>query len=476
MAPQPMPHVLVFLPGITGSVLKKDGKVVWGFSAGALGSALLSKGGSMKKALMLEADPPDVDDLGDGVVASGLVPDLHLIPGFWKIDGYTRVIDTIQQRFDVTIGKNLFPFPYDWRRDNRVAARRLARQGREWLARWRESSGNRDARLVLIAHSMGGLVSRYYLEVLEGWKDTLALITFGTPYRGALNSLDSLANGLRQGPGGLLDLTDLARSLTAIYQLLPIYACYDGGDGSLVRVAEAPGGVPNVDPERARAALAFHREIEAAVERNRKQEAYLLDGYRVYPIVGTQQQTSQAGRRKGGGVEMLVSHPQLNYQGDGTVPRPSATPIEYADQGREMFAATKHGSLQNADAVLAHLDGVLSGLTMSTKTLREEEGPLRLPELPPVKVSLEVDDLYMEGQPVTVRAQPQEGRAQLFARLVQHAGAAGPRLPLQPREDGWQAAELGSLPAGAYRVEISGDNVEPAADSFAVARPPASGA
>ncbi|HEU0076655.1 MAG TPA: hypothetical protein VFQ76_03340, partial [Longimicrobiaceae bacterium] len=177
MAPQRMPHVLVFLPGITGSVLKKDGKVVWGFSAGALGSALLSKGGSMKKALMLEADPPDVDDLGDGVVASALVPDLHLIPGFWKIDGYTRVIDTIQKRFDVTIGKNLFPFPYDWRRDNRVAARRLARQGREWLARWRESSGNKDARLVLIAHSMGGLVSRYYLEVLEGWKDTLALIT-----------------------------------------------------------------------------------------------------------------------------------------------------------------------------------------------------------------------------------------------------------------------------------------------------------
>ena len=51
---------------------------------------------------------------------------------------------------------------------------------------------------------MGGLVSRYFLECLEGWKDTKALVTFGTPYRGSLNALDGLANGLKKGP---LDLS-----------------------------------------------------------------------------------------------------------------------------------------------------------------------------------------------------------------------------------------------------------------------------
>ena len=30
-------------------------------------------------------------------------------------------------------GENFFEFPYDWRRDNRVAARRLQRESREWL-------------------------------------------------------------------------------------------------------------------------------------------------------------------------------------------------------------------------------------------------------------------------------------------------------------------------------------------------------
>ncbi len=34
-------------------------------------------------------------------------------------------------------GKNFFTFPYDWRRDNRVAARRLKEQTNRWLREWR---------------------------------------------------------------------------------------------------------------------------------------------------------------------------------------------------------------------------------------------------------------------------------------------------------------------------------------------------
>ena len=50
-----------------------------------------------------------------------------------------------------------------------------------------------------MAHSMGGLVSRYYLEVLGGWHNARALFTFGTPYRGSLNAVNVLANGMRKG-------------------------------------------------------------------------------------------------------------------------------------------------------------------------------------------------------------------------------------------------------------------------------------
>lgn len=476
MPKQRMPDVVVVLPGIMGSVLKKDGKVVWGFSASALGSALFSLGGSIRKSLTLHGDDPTLDDLGDGVVADNIVPDLHLLPGLWKIDGYTRIVQSIQERFDVTVNRNLFAFPYDWRRDNRVSARRLQRQTQQWLASWRQQSGNQNAKLILIAHSMGGLVSRYFLEVLGGWRDTRALVTFGTPYRGSLNSVDTISNGLKKGP---LDLTELARSFTSIYQLLPIFKCYDPGDGTLVRVAEAPAGLPNLDPARARDALAFHREIENAVTENTRDERYRTQGYRVFPIVGNQQETLVAARLQGGRVAVLNTHPQLDFTGDGTVPRPSATPIELSDQGREMFAATKHGSLQNADAVLAHLDGVLSGLGRTFADLRNDQPPPPPPPppappvLPPVKVALEVDDLYEAGETVQVRARPDRPGVPLVASLSGNGAAGAQSVALRPGPDGWQVATLGPLPAGAYRVEVQGPDAEPAEDSFAVANPAA---
>jgi hypothetical protein len=70
----------------------------------------------------------------------------------------------IEETFDVRPGRNLFEFPYDWRPDNRVAARRLARQGREWQEAWRTASGACDAKLVLVGHSMTGLIARYFFE------------------------------------------------------------------------------------------------------------------------------------------------------------------------------------------------------------------------------------------------------------------------------------------------------------------------
>ena len=57
------------------------------------------------------------------------------------------------------------------------------------------------------------------LEVLGGWKDARALLTFGTPYRGSLNALNTLANGERKA-AGRIDLSPLVRSLTALELLV----------------------------------------------------------------------------------------------------------------------------------------------------------------------------------------------------------------------------------------------------------------
>ena len=172
------PDIVVLVPGITGSVLERNGKEVWGPTAGAVFHGLFSAGRSLQD-LKLGDDPPDVDDLGDGVVATRVVGDVHLFPGLWKIDGYTKVAKRIQRSLRLEPGTSYFELPYDWRRDNRVAARRLKREAEGWLARRRQT--HPDAKIVFVAHSMGGLICRYYIEVLGGFEHTRALITFGTP-------------------------------------------------------------------------------------------------------------------------------------------------------------------------------------------------------------------------------------------------------------------------------------------------------
>jgi len=326
-----------------------------------------------------------------GVTATRLVPDTTIVPGLVKIDGYTRIEQYLIAQLGLTAGENFFPFPYDWRLDNRRNAQRLEQQALPWLHRWRAASGASDARLVLVGHSMGGLVARYFLECLGGWQHARTLVTLGTPHRGSLNAVDFLVHGMKKGIGPLgLDLSPLLRSLPSVYQLLPIYPCIDGGAGALARVASAAreGLLPQVDPDRAQAARDFHQQIEDAQSANARSSAYREGGYRLVPVVGIEQPTLQSARAGGGEVELLRNHGGEDLGGDGTVPRVSATPLEMSADWREVYAAEMHGSLQNADGPLAHLKGVLTHSAIDLSRFRA---------MPPTALTLDLDDIVLPG-------------------------------------------------------------------------------
>jgi hypothetical protein len=211
---------------------------------------------------------------------------------------------------------------------------------------------------------MGGLVARYYLEVLEGWRTTRALVTFGTPYRGSLNALNFLANGYKEF---FVDLTEAMRSFPSVYQLLPIYKALRVAD-ELLRVAEAKD-LPGLDASLAKDALDFHREIEAKVDENRRTEEYRQGSYAVIPVVGTKQPTLQSASFANGKVDVSSDlpagiDPQL-ADGDGTVPYASAIPLEMSTAYRESFVAERHGSLQCNPSVLSDL---MSRLTHTVST------------------------------------------------------------------------------------------------------------
>ena len=66
MAKIRMRDIVVLLPGITGSVLRKDDKELWAISGQAAWKALTSVGSSLQP-LMLEEDNPEFDEIGDGI-------------------------------------------------------------------------------------------------------------------------------------------------------------------------------------------------------------------------------------------------------------------------------------------------------------------------------------------------------------------------------------------------------------------------
>ncbi|WP_186806516.1 lipase/acyltransferase domain-containing protein [Rhizobium leguminosarum] len=310
--------LVVLLPGITGSVLAKDGEVLWGTAARDFWRMFWEK--SLDQMQLRSADNGD-DDLGDGIEAIGLVSNVTIVPGLLKIDGYSNTSSYLTGNLPLTRGENYFEFPYDWRRDNRVSARRLERFCHEKLKLWRELSGNEAAKIVFIAHSMGGLVARYYIECLEGWKCVRSLITLGTPYRGSLNALDSICNGTKKKFAGFeVDGSHAFRSFQSLYQLLPTYPVIDLGDGALRRTTEVD--LPFLEADRAAQARAFHSEIEEAASANVAAVANLNDRTRIVPVIGIDQPTSQSAMWAGAGpLQMLRSIGGEDDGGDQTVPQ-----------------------------------------------------------------------------------------------------------------------------------------------------------
>lgn len=190
------------------------------------------------------------------------------------------------------------------------------------------------------------------------------------------------------------------------------------------------------------------------MDSNRRLPQYQRSSYRIYPIVGIAQQTKQSARLAGGRVEMLETHKGRALSGDGTVPQVSAIPIELSDTPNAMYAATKHGSLQNAEAVITNMAGILSGLDLDLGSFRK----------PRTHVAIEIDDVYLWGQAVVLRARPTR-EATLKAVFWRTGDATrSAELAMVPTRDGWVEAEFVPAVSGGYHVAVGGADVETAQD------------
>ncbi|MDR1293350.1 MAG: hypothetical protein LBK59_00080 [Bifidobacteriaceae bacterium] len=192
----------------------------------------------------------------------------------------------------------MYPFAYDWRLDVHAAARELARHIEAVVARVRGSSADVDAvgadrppgGVILVAHSMGGLVVRALLRMvaddeLDGGTRASrevgelihGVVEVGVPARGSAKAVWAAAGRLPEflavsSPlagllaGRLAGLAAAAGRMPGVYDLLPTYPAVWVDDG-----------VTHLDRDRLTSWGADGVLVDAALAR-RKADAALTPG------------------------------------------------------------------------------------------------------------------------------------------------------------------------------------------------------
>lgn len=363
-APEVTPSIthdaIVIVPGIMGSELMDTatGDVVWGLAdPGWLARAWLTKSGLHP----LHLTPDEQAGKQGRIKPQRLLRTPTWTPFLRGIEPYTHLIKDVKNT--AAHPDAVLPFPYDWRLPIESNSLLLAEASRRHLEQWRrhpahgtarrQAVDEREARLVFIAHSMGGLVT-YGALFLGGDNDlaadTRGVMTLGTPFRGSVVAANIL-NGIQGGPLPLphARLSALAAAMPGVHDLLPRFPCLE--DGLNVR-GLTPTEVADLGGSKTLA-----QQSDAFFERL---SAHSLPGHR--PVVGIRQDTVQSMQLKGGVVipaeycfrthsdgetirDTQGAPRRFQEWGDGTVHRVSASLTR-----RTVPLALQHGTLASGKA------------------------------------------------------------------------------------------------------------------------------
>ncbi|MCB0208006.1 MAG: FHA domain-containing protein [Anaerolineae bacterium] len=206
LAPQTVRSPVIVVPGNFGSALWRGSEQIW------------------PNVHTLLTHPEKFEfSPNNPLEARGIVSDVVVIPKVVQVESYSRIGDYLQEALGYTRGQDLLEFAYDWRDDIRHAAQKLA----ETVEQWQPATPP-----VIIAHSLGCLVSRYYVDCLGGDRRVKKLFLMGGPHYGFPGALfmilpDNLSrfHTFVAAISGSLGqkMMDLFTSLPVVYQMLPIY-------------------------------------------------------------------------------------------------------------------------------------------------------------------------------------------------------------------------------------------------------------
>lgn len=222
---------VVIIPGLFGSRLINAQSREEQWPGGAFNVAF-----SQYQAIEMPVDGTTVlpDALPSNLVAGGITESAlgrdfygQIINTLVDYGGYQRA--DIGQPASLPNERRVYVFDYDWRQDNVTTVRALAR----FLEAIRTDYGDPALKFDIVAHSMGGLIARYFLrygteDVLIGnqlnvtwaganWFNKIILL--GTPNLGSLSAIEGFVRGQKVGFSRIPE--EVVATIPSTYQLFP---------------------------------------------------------------------------------------------------------------------------------------------------------------------------------------------------------------------------------------------------------------
>ena len=220
---------VVFIHGITGSKLRHT-QTRKEFFPGNVSRIITSN----YSDLAFKINPDSLETIEDNIEA------YEINDSVIGQDFYGKIIHTLADVAEYNLlipgqsvdksKKNYYVFYYDWRQDNARTAAKLA----DFIDQIRLDYADPDLKVDIVAHSMGGLISRYYIrygreDVLDdndfpvnmyGGQRVRRVILLGTPNLGSLKIVKIFIEGLTIGGTDKIHSETLA-TMPSLYQLLP---------------------------------------------------------------------------------------------------------------------------------------------------------------------------------------------------------------------------------------------------------------
>lgn len=248
---------IIVIPGIMGSQLlyKPTDTVAWGAFEG--GAADPAKAGGARIIALPIGQQDKLNQMVDDVSPNGVLEQLRVtLAGIsLNIEAYAGILATLGAGGyrDETLGMagaidygddhfTCFQFAYDWRRDNVENARNLhefIKEKREYVRleyKKRYGIDKKDIKFDMAAHSMGGLIVRYFLMygsqdipedntlpqlTWEGANYVERVVFVGPPNAGSVNAFLQLMEGEQASSFLPFYPPAILGTFPSVYQLLP---------------------------------------------------------------------------------------------------------------------------------------------------------------------------------------------------------------------------------------------------------------